>query len=431
MAKKSVLIIGSGGREHALAWKIAQSSHVSKLYIAPGNAGTVWPAADGRASAENINIGVEDFKALLAFARENDIGLTVAGPEVPLANGIVDLFHSAELPIFGPTKAAAQLESSKAFAKAFMAEHNIPTANYQTFTDYEYARDYVEQQRGPLVIKASGLAAGKGVLMCPDTAEATAALQYIMLDRQFGPAGNEVVVEECLAGPELSILALTDGKTVVSLSPARDHKRIFDNDEGPNTGGMGAFAPVPDVEYELLERIHKTILQPVVDGMADGGMLYQGVLFAGLMLTHDGPKVLEFNCRFGDPETQVVLPLLASDLVEIMMACIEGRLDETAVHKHPGFCTTVVMASEGYPDSYPKGLEIRGVEDANALDGVSVFHAGTAEKDGRLVTNGGRVLAVSATGHSLHKALNQAYQAVDRIHFKGAHYRKDIGRVNG
>lgn len=428
--KTNILIVGSGGREHALAWKIAQSEHVAKVYVAPGNAGTIWQASDGRASAENVPLAVEDFNSLLAFAKENAVGLTVVGPEVPLAGGIVDIFESADLPIFGPTKAAAQLEASKAFAKAFMADQGIPTAEYETFTDYEDALDYLEGKTGPFVIKASGLAAGKGVLICQDAAESHAALQSIMLDRQFGSAGEEVIIEECLVGPELSILAFTDGKTVLSLAPARDHKRAYDNDEGPNTGGMGAYAPVPNLDPALLEQIQQTVLQTAVNGMAAMGTPYKGVLYAGLMLTADGPKVLEFNCRFGDPETQVIMPLLASDLVEIMLACIEGRLEPSAVQLHDGACATVVMASEGYPGSYPKGREITGVESAESLDGVSVFHAGTALKDGRLITNGGRVLTVSALGQTLPDALHQAYQALTHIHFQGAHYRKDIGGNN-
>jgi phosphoribosylamine--glycine ligase len=425
-----ILIIGSGGREHALAWKIAQSDRVEKVFVAPGNAGTSWPAQDGLAAAENINISVDDFDSLMRFAKENDIGLTVVGPEVPLANGIVDAFESADLPIFGPNRAAAQLEASKAFAKAFMANHHIPTAGYRTFNNYEFARQYLEEKGGPVVVKASGLAAGKGVIICQDTAEATAALQSIMLDRDFGAAGDEVIIEECLVGPELSVLAFTDGNKVVPLSPARDHKRVFEDDKGPNTGGMGAYAPVPEADERLLETVCRTILQPTVDGMAALGTPYKGVLYAGLMLTADDPKVLEFNCRFGDPETQVVLPLLASDLVEVMLACIEQRLGSSAVQLHPGACATVVMASEGYPGSYPKGREISGVGQANALDSVNVFHAGTGLQDNRLVTNGGRVLAVSATGSTLKTALKQAYRGVELIQFEGAHYRQDIGSSN-
>lgn len=425
--KRNILIIGSGGREHTLVWKIARSQLVDQVFVAPGNAGTEWPTSDGVAPAKNIPIGVEDFDLLLAFATEQNIGLTVVGPEVPLAGGIVDVFQTAELPIFGPTQAAAQLESSKAFAKAFMTKHNIPTAAYQTFTDFKLALDYLDELSGPVVVKASGLAAGKGVIICQNKTEAQSALQSIMLDMAFGAAGDKVLIEECLTGPELSVLAFTDGKTVVLLPPARDHKRVFDNDEGPNTGGMGAYAPVPDIDATQMESIQETVLQAAVDGMAAAGMPYQGVLYAGLMLTEKGPKVLEFNCRFGDPETQVVLPLLASDLVEVMLACVEGRLDQSAVQLHEGACATVVMASEGYPGSYPIGREITGIEAAEELEGVSVFHAGTARYDSQLVTNGGRVLAVSATGKSLSEALARSYNGVDHIHFKGAHYRKDIG----
>jgi phosphoribosylamine--glycine ligase len=425
--KTNILIIGSGGREHALAWKIAQSERVNRLFVAPGNAGTTWPADEVLAPAENIPIAPEDFDTLITFAHNNHIGLTVVGPEGPLAAGIVDAFGVAGLPIFGPTQSAARLESSKAFAKAFMAEHNIPTAAYETFTDYEFALDYLEGRRGPLVIKASGLAAGKGVIMCRNTAEAEAALQSIMLDRHFGAAGDEIVIEEWLNGPELSVLAFTDGKTIVPLSPARDHKRVFDRDEGPNTGGMGAYAPVSDIDPALMMAVMQTVLQPAVNGMAARGTPYKGVLYAGLMLTEDGPKVLEFNCRFGDPETQVIIPLLDSDLVEIMLACIEGRLENSAVRLHPGACATVVMAAPGYPGSYPKGSPITGLAQAASLDNVSIFHAGTKLEDGRVVTNGGRVLSVSATGPTLPAALHQAYQGADLIHFKGAHYRKDIG----
>lgn len=428
--KFNVLIIGSGGREHTLAWKIAQSERVKQVFVAPGNAGTVWAGGKGLAPSENLLVGVEEFEQLLDFAKENEVGLTVVGPEVPLAEGVVDLFQAAGLAIFGPSKAAAQLEASKAFSKQFMADNHIPTADYQTFSDYEFARDYLESAHGPLVIKASGLAAGKGVILCQDVAEAKTALQLIMLEKQFGVAGDEIIIEECLIGPELSVLAFTDGKTIVPLSPSRDHKRAFDQDEGPNTGGMGAYAPVASLAPDLLAEIHQSVLQVAVDGMAANGTPYKGLLYAGLMLTADGPKVLEFNCRFGDPETEVVVPLLASDLVEVMLACIEGRLDKSAVQLYEGACATVVMASEGYPGSYPKGLEITGLGAANQLAGVTVFHAGTVYEDGRLLTSGGRVLAVSATGETLEAALEQAYRGVDLIHFEGAHYRKDIGAGN-
>jgi phosphoribosylamine--glycine ligase len=431
MLGRNILIIGSGGREHALAWKIAQSEQVGRIYVAPGNAGTEWPARAGWAAAENVPIDSDDFAALISFSQDNQIDLTVVGPEVPLAAGIVDSFQAAGLVIFGPSQAAAQLEASKAFAKAFMADHNIPTAAYATFNQYEPARSYLAELAGPVVVKASGLAAGKGVIICQDTAEAQAALQSIMLDREFGEAGDQVVIESCLAGPELSIMAFTDGQTVVPLPPARDHKRVFDNDEGPNTGGMGAYAPVLELDPALLETVQQTVLQPAVDGLAAMGRPYQGVLYAGLMLTQDGPMVLEFNCRFGDPETQVLMPLLDSDLVEVMLACIEGRLGETAVRFHSGACATVVMASEGYPGRYPKGRPISGVEEANSLEGVAVFQAGTMQEDGRLLTDGGRVLAVSALADDLSAALRQAYRGVEQIDFAGAHCRRDIGQSHG
>jgi phosphoribosylamine--glycine ligase len=422
----TVLVIGSGGREHALAWKLRQSPLVGRLYVAPGNGGTA-------AIAENVFISEMDFDGLIAFAKEKGIGLTVVGPEVPLAAGIVDRFQTAGLPVFGPTQAAAQLEASKAFAKTFMQEMGIPTAWAAVFTDYEAARDYLAQHPGPAVIKASGLAAGKGVVVCDDTAEAEAALQEIMLNQAFGAAGDEVLIEERMVGAELSLLVLTDGVTAnpkrlraVPLPPARDHKRIFDGDKGPNTGGMGAYAPPPDVNQSLIDEVMATIVNPTIRGMAERGTPYVGVLYVGLMLTADGPKVVEFNCRFGDPETQVVLPLLDGDLAEIMLACIEGRLSPEMVRCHEGACVTVVMAAPGYPGNYPKGLPITGLDDVP--DDVLVFHAGTKTADGQVVTNGGRVLAVSARGEDLDTAVAFVYAGVEKIHFEGAYYRRDIGR---
>jgi phosphoribosylamine---glycine ligase len=422
MAQQSILVIGSGGREHALVWKIAQSPLVNKIYAAPGNGGTAE-------LAQNIPIAATDIDGLLTFAAEKQIDLTVVGPEDPLAAGIVDRFQAAGLAIFGPSQAAAQLEASKAFAKQFMADLGIPTAAYETFTDYETAVTYVRQQSGGLVVKASGLAAGKGVIVCDDAAQAEAALADIMLDQAFGAAGQEVVVEERLEGPELSLLAFSDGRTVLPMLPARDHKRAFDGDQGPNTGGMGAFAPPPDVDEALIETITGTVLETAVAGMAARGMPYVGVLYAGLMLTAAGPKVLEFNCRFGDPETQVILPMLESDLVEIMWACIDGRLTPDLVQRRPGACATVVMAAPGYPGAYPKGLPISGLETAESLADVLVFQAGTAVTDeGQLVTAGGRVLAVSGLGDGVATAVNRAYEGVGHIHFDQAHYRTDIGR---
>ena len=422
MTQQNILVIGSGGREDALVWKIAQSPLAGHIYAAPGNGGTA-------ALATNVPIAAGDIDGLLRFAAEKQIDLTVVGPEDPLAAGMVDRFQAAGRAVFGPSQAAAQLEASKAFAKQFMLETGIATAAYETFTDFATAVTYVRQQTGGLVVKASGLAAGKGVIVCDSPPQAEAALKEMMLDRTFGAAGQLVVVEERLTGPELSLLAFSDGRTVVPMLPARDHKRAFDDDQGPNTGGMGVYAPPPDVDEALVAAISRTVLEPAVLGMAERGTPYVGVLYAGLMLTPSGPKVLEFNCRFGDPETQVVLPMLAGDLVEIMWACIEGRLHPDLVQCRLGACATVVMAAPGYPGSYAKGLPISGINKAEALDDVLVFQAGTAVNEtGQLVTSGGRVLAVSGMGNKLATAVDRAYEGVAHIQFKQAHYRTDIGR---
>lgn len=376
----TILVIGSGGREHALAWKIAQSPKTDQVFIAPGNGGT-------STIGQNVPIAANDIPALVQFAQENHVDLTVVGPEAPLAAGVVDAFQAAGLTIFGPTKAAAQLEASKAFAKRFMRQHNIPTGDFAVFTDYDTAVSHLQSLSGGMVIKASGLAAGKGVIVCDDAAEAEAALRQIMLDKAFGSAGAEVLVEERLTGPELSVLAFCDGRTVVPMIPARDHKRAYDGDQGPNTGGMGVFAPPPDVDDALIAAVVRTILQPTVDGMAAQGMPYVGVLYAGLMLTTDGPKVLEFNCRFGDPETEVILPMLDGDLVEILLACTAGQLRPEMVRWHSGACAAVVMAAPGYPGTYPQGLPISGLD--NVPQDVMVFHAGTAVDGDAVVTAGG------------------------------------------
>jgi len=418
----TILIVGSGGREHALAWALSRSPQVDKIFIAPGNAGT-------QAVGTNIAVSVEDIPALLNFAQEREVNLTIIGPEAPLAAGIVDAFQAWGLRVFGPSQAAALLESSKAFAKSFMVEQSIPTAEYAAFTDYEEAMDYVAQLKRPCVVKADGLAAGKGVILCDTTEQAQTALKVIMQDRAFGESGSTVVIEERLTGREVSILAFCDGKTVVPMPPARDHKRAFDGDIGPNTGGMGVYAPTPDISADFIEEMRRLVLQPVINGMARRGTPYIGVLYAGLMLTPDGPRVLEFNCRFGDPETEAILPLLESDLLEIFMACTEQQLGKTVVRWRPGSCATVVLAAPGYPDSYPKGLPITGVEKANEHDEVVVFHAGTARNKGQLVSSGGRVLAVSATGGDLNAALNRAYKAIEDISFEGMHYRRDIGKI--
>ncbi len=416
-----VLVVGSGGREHALVWKIAQSPVVRRVYAAPGNPGMA-------AHAERANIGVNDFDRLVEFARENRVDLTVVGPEDPLSRGIVDRFAAEGLAAFGPTAAAAELESSKIFAKRFMAKYGIPTAAFAEFTDPEAAHDYVRSHGAPIVVKADGLAAGKGVTVARDVETARDAIDRIMRDRVFGEAGSRVVLEECLEGEEASVLALTDGRTVVPLVPSQDHKPVFDGDEGPNTGGMGAYAPAPVVTDDGLDQIMRTIVGPCVEGMAAEGRPYRGVLYAGLMMTAQGPKVVEFNCRFGDPETQVVLPLLESDLVPLLLAACDGTLDRHRVQWNPGACVSVVMASGGYPGAYDTGKAITGLEDAEAEEGVVVFHAGTRERDGGVVTAGGRVLNVTARAQDVPSAIDKAYRAVGRIRFEGAHFRSDIGR---
>ena len=420
-----LLVIGSGGREHALVWKLAQSAQVAQMFVAPGNPGTAAVA-----KCSNVEIGVEDSAALLAFAQHNNIELTVVGPEVPLALGIVDVFQRAGQKIFGPTHAAAQLEYSKAFSKQMMNACGVPTADFAVFENYSSAIQFAHSlpfATAPgCVVKVDGLAAGKGVFVCDDLSQADEALTHIMVENEFGASGGRVVIEERLSGREVSALAFVDGRNVVMMPPARDHKRVGDGDSGPNTGGMGAFAPAPDVSPEFMDDIKRTVIQPVVDGMAERGMPYIGVLYAGLMLTPRGLRTLEFNCRFGDPETQVLLPLLHSDLAEVLLACVNGALDPLNVQWHDGACATVVLASAGYPGVYAKGLPISGL-DALPQD-VMAFHAGTASKDGRVVTSGGRVLAVSAVGSDLNAALEKAYSSIKCIHFEGAHYRKDIGR---
>ncbi len=428
MPSLKVLIVGAGGREHALAWVMAQSKSVEQLFVAPGNAGTTWNRAIDRAPSINVAIAADDISALLSFALHEQIDLTVIGPEVPLSLGIVDAFQDAGLRVFGPTRKAAQIETSKAFSKAFMQRHQIPTAAYGVFGDYEAALNFVGQFGKPVVVKADGLAAGKGVIVCDSADEARIALAQIMLEHEFGAAGNQVVVEERLIGTEISALAFCDGMNVALMPLARDHKRIFDGDQGPNTGGMGAFAPVVDVPFDFAETIRKTVLEPALRGMAEEGMPYVGILFAGLMVTPDGVKVLEFNCRFGDPETQALMPLLDADLCEILLACTEGNLIDHLPSWRREICATVVLASPGYPGIYPIGHPIYGLE--QLTENTAVFHAGTALKDGQVVTAGGRVLAVSGKGDSLGAALSQAYQQIERIRFDGMHFRRDIGRVS-
>ena len=397
-----VLVIGGGGREHAITWKLAQSPHNPVLYIAPGNPGTA-------ALGSNVAIGVGEIDKLVTFAREETIDVTIVGPEQPLVDGIVDAFQTAGLRIFGPSSRAAALEGSKAFAKAFMARHGIPTAAYQAFkrADYEAARRYIESQPAPLVLKASGLAAGKGVLICQTREEALAGLDAMMKESRFGDAGDAVVIEECMTGEEASVFALTDGERYVLLAPAQDHKRIGEGDTGPNTGGMGAYAPAPVMTGALLKEVEATIILPTLRGMAAEGNPYQGILYIGLMMTPVGPRVVEFNCRFGDPETQVILPLLQEDLLEIVDALVDGEKPLPAVAEPDTAAACVVLASEGYPGSYPKGRRITGIQRAEDEEDVVVFHAGTRESDGGVETSGGRVLAVAATAADLQQALEK------------------------
>ncbi len=416
-----VLVVGGGGREHALAWKIARSPRVDRVYVAPGNAGTALVA-------ENVPIGAEDVEALAGFAEREGIDLTVVGPEAPLVLGIVDRFRDRGLRVFGPSASAARLEGSKAFAKAVMERYGVPTAGYREFTDPEAARAHVREHGAPLVVKADGLAAGKGVTVARTVEEALGAVDAIMVDRAFGDAGAKIIVEECLEGEEASFLAFCDGRRVLPMASSQDHKPVFDGDEGPNTGGMGAYSPAPVVTPELFDEIMDTVMRPVVEGLARDGIPYVGVLYAGLMIRDGRPKVLEFNCRFGDPECQPIVMRMKGDLVPVLEACIDGELDRVSLEWDPRAAVCVVMASGGYPGSYRKGLEIRGLDDAAALEDVVVFHAGTRKEGDRVVTAGGRVLGVTALGEDIPAAIRRAYEAVERISWEGAHYRRDIGR---
>jgi phosphoribosylamine--glycine ligase len=413
------MIVGSGGREHAIAWKISQSPRLSKLFIAPGNGGTAL-------LGENVLIGSEDIPALVEFARKEKIDLVLIGPEAALAAGLVDEMNTVGIRSFGPTKAAAEIESSKKFAKNFMLRHGIPTARFSSHTDFGEACNYLSRIDYPVVIKAAGLAGGKGVLLPYTQDEARNALKELIVEHSLGKAGDEVIIEERLDGEEVSLLAFCDGYTVYPMPPAQDHKRLLDMDRGPNTGGMGAYAPAPVCPPELVDQILGKVLQPAIDGLREEGRPYIGVLYAGLMLTKVGMKVLEFNCRFGDPETQVVLPRLAGDLLPALRACALGGLDETMLAWKPQACATVVMASGGYPGAYPKGKPIEGLDRAAALPDVQVFHAGTRLENGRVVTAGGRVLNVTASAPTLAAAVRRAYEAVGCIRFEGAQYRKDI-----
>ncbi len=417
----NLLIVGSGGREHALAWKIVQSPRTDRVFVAPGNAGT---AAD----AENVDLAGDDFPALVRFARENDVALTVVGPEAPLADGIVDAFQAEGLRIFGPSRAAAELEASKVFCKEMLRSADVPSADFRTFHDAPTAIKHLQDREDvPIVVKADGLATGKGVIVCQGRDEAIAAVERIAKNREFGAAGDRLVIEERLHGEEASVLAVTDGRTLVTLQPAQDHKPAHDGDTGPNTGGMGAYCPAPLVDDEMLHWIEEHVLVPTVHAMKRARRPFQGVLYAGLMITRQGPKVLEYNVRFGDPEAQPLLMRLKTDLVDLVEATVDGRLEEIPPLEwdpRPSVC--VVMASEGYPGSYTKGHPIRGLDEAARVPDVKVFHAGTKLADGQVVTSGGRVLGVTALGDNIARAKLQAYTAVKSIRWPGAWCRKDI-----
>ena len=414
-----VLVIGGGGREHALIWKISQSPKVTEVFCAPGNAGTA-------AIANNVPIPADQIDQLLEFAQENEIGLTVVGPEQPLVMGIVDRFQEKGLRIFGPSARAAELEGSKTFSKNIMKKYDLLTAEYETFTSHEKAILYVDKENGPIVVKASGLAAGKGVILCRNAEEGRNAVDTIMKDKSFGSAGDEVVIEEFLEGQEVSVLAFTDGNTVLLMDSAQDHKAALDGDQGPNTGGMGAYSPAPVFTDLIRQKVRDNIMFPLVRAMKAEGRPYQGILYAGLMLTKHGPKTLEFNARFGDPETQPLLVRMESDIIPLFEACIDGTLEQCDLKWKPETSVCVVMAAKGYPGSYEKGKEISGLDEAGALPDVVVFHAGTKGEGGKVLTNGGRVLGITATGPDTPSAIAKAYEAVNKIKWDGIHYRKDI-----
>ena len=419
----NVLILGNGGREHALAWKLAQSSGITKVFVAPGNAGSATEAG-----VENVAIDALDFPALAAFAKNNDVGLTVVGPEAPLVAGVVDYFSAQGLRAFGPSKAAAQLEGSKAFTKDFLARHNIPTAAYQNFTDVDAAIAYVRQQGTPIVIKADGLAAGKGVIIPQTQEEAESTIRDMLSGNKFGDAGSRVVIEQFLLGEEASFIVMVDGEHVLPFATSQDHKARDDGDKGPNTGGMGAYSPAPVVTPDIHDRVMQQVVMPTVRGMAAEGNPYTGFLYAGLMIDdHGNPFVIEFNCRFGDPEAQPVMMRLQSDLADLCQAAIDGRLDQKHATWDPRAAIGVVLAAGGYPDAYDKGAVISGLENAALSGSGKVFHAGTAIKDGEVVTNGGRVLCAVALGDTVTDAQKAAYRLAEIIHWDRIYYRKDIG----
>lgn len=419
----NILVVGGGGREHTIIYKLKQSKNVDKIYCAPGNAGI-------QELAECIDISATDIKSLLNFAKSNNIDLTVVGMDDPLVMGIVDEFEKEGLKIFGPRKNAAIIEGSKSFSKELMKKYNIPTANYEVFDNYNKAYEYVKKQNMPIVIKADGLALGKGVLICNKVEEAENALKSIMIDRKFGDSGNKVVIEEFLTGPEVSILSFCDGKTIIPMVSVQDHKRALDGDKGLNTGGMGTFSPSRVYTDEISNICMNTIFKPTVEALKAEGREFKGIIFFGLMITKDGPKVIEYNARFGDPETQSVLMRLESDFLEILVSCVEGTLNNIDIKWDNKACACVILASGGYPENYKKGYEIKGTEEFKNAKNVYIFHAGTSIEDNKLVTNGGRVLGVTGTGKNLDEAIKTAYDAVKLINFENMHYRKDIGKIN-
>lgn len=416
-----ILVVGGGGREHTLVWKLASSPLVDKLFAAPGNAGMAE-------LAECIDIKVEDLGRLADFAEKNSVNLTVVGPELPLTLGIVDEFERRDLKILGPTKSAAEIEGSKVFAKEFMKKYHIPTASFKIFDNPDQASDFVRSSDLPLVIKADGLAAGKGAVIVEDVSSALSTIRKMMVEKTFGQAGSRVVVEDFLKGEEITILAFTDGQTISPTVSSQDHKKIFDGDRGPNTGGMGAYAPTIIVDDRMMRRIYDEILEPTVAGLAKEGRTFRGILYAGLMITDRGPKVMEFNCRFGDPETQVILPILRSDLAEIFLSMVDGELSLQEVEWNDNFAVCVVLASAGYPGKYERDKEISGLNRAKQMEDVLIFQAGTKKLGGRTFTNGGRVLGVTTTDKRMEKTIQKAYSAVDKIEFEGMQYRKDIGQ---
>ncbi len=418
-----ILVIGTGGREHAIAWKLSQDDRVKQIYIASGNGGT---ACENK--CENINIKVNDFERLIKFVKENNIDLTIVGPEDPLSNGIVDAFEKEELLIFGPNKAAAMMEASKSFAKDVMKNAGIATADYAEFTNYDDAVAYINKKGAPIVVKADGLAAGKGVTVATTVDEAINALKEIFLDKIFGEKNNVVVIEDFMEGEEATYLAITDGESIIPLSVSQDHKRVYDNDEGPNTGGMGAYTPAPICDTDKMERVTNEIAYPMIKELKKRGIIYKGVIYAGLMINGNSIKVVEFNCRFGDPECQVVLSRIESGFLDAILASAKGNLNNVKIVNKNMTSTCVILISGGYPKDYVSGFEISGISDADSIENIKVFHAGTKLDNGKILTNGGRVLCVTAMGNDLQSSINRAYQGVNKISFKDMAYRKDIGK---